>query len=432
MSAPGQAYPHAVTDLPVHDIRETLGRLIRLATGPACSRSLVNAAWQALRRPLAVVDGNGASIASAPANGAADAAMRVAMTCAVGAGDPPSDWTVRRLDEEDRTVGWMAVHRSEVLSDDDEAVVEALSGLLAAQLGRAALRRSVTVERQVALRKRVIIDPGPDVAGVLADGEAIGVHFAPAYLPSVIVWGEGDLSGAALAEATQEWQAEAPPGSFLVVCDGTLALLYADWTLGTLLQRAVEMTVERTAAILSRQRPPLEARGVVGERSVPIERLYAHVRTLRQVGPYATLAAAGSRVHPLRHFAVDRVLEGVNASRAHSFVSQWIGPLLAYDDRQGSTLANTLALALEYPTLDDAARAAFMHRNTFRRHLQLALELIHADLEDPDQRLALHLALKLHRHLKMAAEPRRVIDAPRRAPRTRARPERQAPPRTGT
>ena len=40
-------------------------------------------------------------------------------------------------------------------------------------------------------------------------------------------------------------------------------------------------------------------------------------------------------------------------------------------------------------------RAAFMHRNTFRRQLGKALELIDVDLTCPEERLALHVALKM-------------------------------------
>jgi DNA-binding PucR family transcriptional regulator len=38
-----------------------------------------------------------------------------------------------------------------------------------------------------------------------------------------------------------------------------------------------------------------------------------------------------------------------------------------------------------------------MHRNTFRRRLTQALELVETDLENPADRLALHVALKLRR-----------------------------------
>jgi len=388
---------------PPADVRATLARLIRLATGSECLRPLLDAAWQELQRPLAVVDAGGKAVVAAPLNGGADAAMRVARTCAAGPADPPPGWIARRLQDEERTVGWLAVRRPEVRSDDDEAIVEALSGLLAAQLGREVLRRSVLAERQAAIRQRAVTDSGSDVRGLLADAEALGVRFAPVYWPSLIVWPQGELSPATLEAATREWQAEASPGSFLVFWDGALAMLYADRTPGTLLQPDVEVAVGRTVSVLSFQRPPLEGHGVVGEQSVPIERLPGHVHVLRQLRPYATRTTAARPVVPVRRFALDRLLEGVNPARAQSFVGQCIGPLLAYDERHGSTLAATLELALEYPRRDDAARAAFMHRNTFRRRLQQALELVDADLDDPDQSLALHVALKLHRHPRLAA-----------------------------
>jgi hypothetical protein len=49
-----------------------------------------------------------------------------------------------------------------------------------------------------------------------------------------------------------------------------------------------------------------------------------------------------------------------------------------------------------------------MHRNTFRRHLTQALELVDTDLNDPDDRLTLLVALKLRRLLEL---PQQGTDA---------------------
>lgn len=396
------------------DMRDTLGRLIRLATGSECTRSLVDAAWQDLRRPLGVVDATGAIVASAPVNGHANAALQIAISVAAGLVDPPRGWIARRLHGENRTLGWLAIQQPDVISADDEAVVEALSGLLAAQLGRAELRRSVTAERQAAIRTRIVTEPGANIPALLAEAESLGVQLASAYWPSLIVWRHGELSPATLDAATHGWRRAAPPRSFLAGCDGALALLYADSRPGTLLQSDVEAATGQLVTILSRGRPPLEPRGVVGECSVPIERLNRHVHGLRKLRPYAERAAASPQVLSVRHFALDRLLENVDPARAQSFVNQCVGALLAYDERHGTSLASTLELALENPRRDEAARAAFMHRNTFRRRLQQALELVDGDLDDTDQRLALHVALKLHRHPAIAA-PRaaRATRAPR-------------------
>lgn len=398
------------TSPPARDVRETLGRLIRLATGSEGSRPLVDAAWQELGRPLAVVDATGAAVAAAPMNGGADAAMRLARTCAAGAAEPPPGWAARRLQEDERTVGWLVVHRADAGGADDEAVLDALSDLLASQLGRAALQRSAVAQRRDTIRERLLTDPGSDLTGLIAEAEAVGVHFAPVYWASLVVWRHAEVSPATLETAKRDWQTEAPPGSFSVFADGALGLLYADKAPGTLSAPEVELSVKRIVAILATQRPPLDAHGIVAEQSVAIARLYAQVHLLRQLRPYATRPTAGPPVLPVRRFALDRLLEGINPARAQAFVGQCVGTLLAYDERHGSGLASTLELALEYPRRDDAARAAFMHRNTFRRRLQQALELIDADLDDPDQRLALHVALKLHRRPRAGASELRPGD----------------------
>lgn len=418
-----------VTPPPARDLQVTLGRLIRLATGSEGSRPLVDAAWQELGRPLAVVDATGTAVAAAPMNGGADAAMRVARTCAAGPADPPPGWVARALQQDDRTVGWLVVHRADVGGEDDEAVLGALSDLLAAQLGRAALQRSVVAQRREAIRERLLTDPGSDPAGLIAEAESLGVHLAPVYWASLVVWRQAEVSPVTLEAAEYDWQAEAPLGSFSLFVDGALVLLYADKRPGTLLAPEVELSVKRTVAILARQRPSLDAHGIVAEQSVPIARLCAQVHLLRQLRPYATRPTAGSPVLPVRRFALDRLLEGVNPARGRAFVGQCVGPLLAYDERHGSDLASTLELALKYPRRDDAARAAFMHRNTFRRRLQQALELIDADLDDPDQRLALHVALKLHRRPEPGTSAVRPVD---RGERPRVAPLRTSGPRART
>jgi hypothetical protein len=59
-----------------------------------------------------------------------------------------------------------------------------------------------------------------------------------------------------------------------------------------------------------------------------------------------------------------------------------------------------------------------MHRNTFRHRLKQATDVLGDDLEDPDVRLAVHVALKLRRALPApAARPERARrHAARRAP----------------
>ena len=97
--------------------------------------------------------------------------------------------------------------------------------------------------------------------------------------------------------------------------------------------------------------------------------------------------------------AVDEPLvtltRSLDAHHARSFVEGQLAPLIEHDRRHGTDLLGVLELALDADSHTAAAEAAYMHRNTFRRHLRRALDLIDVDLGCPEQRLALHLALKI-------------------------------------
>jgi hypothetical protein len=74
-----------------------------------------------------------------------------------------------------------------------------------------------------------------------------------------------------------------------------------------------------------------------------------------------------------------------------------------------------LEAALDFPRHDLAASRCFMHRNTFRHRHQQATEKLGYSLEDPDVRLAVHVALKLRNVLPRPE--RAATSGPRRDPR---------------
>jgi hypothetical protein len=94
-------------------------------------------------------------------------------------------------------------------------------------------------------------------------------------------------------------------------------------------------------------------------------------------------------------YPLARVLDGIDPRDARLFVHDQLAALADYDREHGTDLLRVLELALDHHDRNDAARAAFMHRNTFRRRLRQAENLVGADLACPEERLALHLALKL-------------------------------------
>lgn len=375
-----------------------LRRFIQLASESESCRPLVNAVWRDLHRPLAVVDRRGSSVAVAPLDGGGTQALALASRFAQGlTAQLPSDWTARRLVYDRSTLGWMVIGRRDSLSPPDDELLDALCGLVSGQLGRATLRQTILAERQAALRHRLVMDAGVDPAAARAEAHSLELRLADLLWPSIVFCGRGEVAADTLGGIAHAWEEQAPAGSFSVPWDDAVVLLYADDAAGGVPRGDVERVVRHTLRIAGAQRPSLDARAIVGEVSVPIDRVHGQLCLLRRLRRYSMRTTEARPVMRVRDFALDRLLEQVNGPSRQSFVEQCVGKVIAYDKQHGSTLTETLELALEYPRRDDAARAAYMHRNTFRRRLQQALDLVDADLDDCDQRLAVHVALRLHR-----------------------------------
>jgi PucR C-terminal helix-turn-helix domain len=139
----------------------------------------------------------------------------------------------------------------------------------------------------------------------------------------------------------------------------------------------------------------------------------------------------------VRQFGLERLLSGsLEEDRARAFVDEQLGRLLAWDERYRSGLLVVLEAALDFPRRDEAAGRCSMHRNTFRQRLRQAETLLGGDLDDPEARLAIHVALKLRRVLAPdGGNPRRRASppGPDRLPSPRSRrtgAETEATPRT--
>jgi DNA-binding PucR family transcriptional regulator len=153
-------------------------------------------------------------------------------------------------------------------------------------------------------------------------------------------------------------------------------------------------TVAEVARALHDRRPEARIHTVIGQRVRPGEDLEAVASRLSRVERQA--AARGCEpVASARHYSLACLLERLDVRDATAFVQEQLAGLAGYDREHGTSLLRVLELALDHPDRNAAARAAFMHRNTFRRQLRTALDLIGADLDCPEERLALHLALKM-------------------------------------
>jgi sugar diacid utilization regulator len=80
-----------------------------------------------------------------------------------------------------------------------------------------------------------------------------------------------------------------------------------------------------------------------------------------------------------------------------------LGALARHDAASGTEYVETLCTYLDaFGDIPRAARAANVHPNTFRYRLRRLVELSGLDLDDPDERLLVHLELRLAAHDKRA------------------------------
>lgn len=114
------------------------------------------------------------------------------------------------------------------------------------------------------------------------------------------------------------------------------------------------------------------------------------ITTSRELGMYRLFAHVG----------------GMEALR--SAVRETIGPLLDADARDGSDLLNTLHTFLEHDRrIAETARALHLHVNTLRYRVERISRLLGADLDDPENRFFVLLALRLRGIVGVTAESTR-------------------------
>ncbi|MFP5361572.1 MAG: PucR family transcriptional regulator [Thermoleophilia bacterium] len=370
-----------------------LQRLVRLASESDSCRPLLERARRDLRRPLAVVARDGTTVAVAPPGSATDrmvsAARGLARDPAAGL---PHGWEALELRGAERRQGWLVAGPPDEPGAECSVrpdVLGALAALVSGQLTRGALRSTIRCQRRTALLRRIVFDGGGDTPAARAEAYDLGVRLADCYWLALVTGAQSH------ADVGAAWQHAAPPGALTVRCDAGVLLLYPSRPQGGTLRAEVARAVSGALEALG---PGVQA--IVADEPATLARLPAHARLLRRLGRYPghTHTHGDDLVRGVHDFALDELLEHVGAAHARSFVRQSLGPLIDHDAQAGDELARTLELALEHPRREDAARAGFMHRNTFRRRLQQALDLIGGDLDDPDQRLTLHLALRMHRH----------------------------------
>jgi sugar diacid utilization regulator len=215
-----------------------------------------------------------------------------------------------------------------------------------------------------------------------------------AYRPCLLTWARGRPTEA-LIERMRRAALASDRRSLLVPLDrATQVLLLAEDSAGRPNAEGVGQAVHSVVDAVRALRPDARIHAVVGERMAPGERLANAAGRLRRLARRAP-ARPDNDVVWARRCSLASLLDTLDPRQAAAFVEEQLAGVRAYDREHGTNLQRVLELALDHPNRSMAASAAFMHRNTFRRQLGKALELAEVDLGDPEERLALHVALKL-------------------------------------
>jgi PucR C-terminal helix-turn-helix domain len=358
---------------------------------------------------VGLVDPAGEVLAHAPDDEHGQRAEAVARAAARNGLVAPPGWHIVRLGDS-VTLGFLAIGTGGASDAEIYTLLDLLPPLFAEQLTRGVLLS----RQQGAFLRRLISDPGLSADEERREAAELGITLANAYWPGVLVWRNVPPS-ADVVVAVQREARRLAGGSLTVVFDRRLVLLHGGDLADGDLRRPPEEWFEALVSKARSLAPSSRAQAIIAEGPIELEALAASVAQLAGSSRFGPLVEEDRPVVSVRQFGLDRLLWD-NIARVHAerFVQERLGGLIAWDRDHGTKLVAVLEAALDYPRADQAATKCFMHRNTFRHRLHQAVQVLGDELDDPDTRLAVHVALKLRALLQARAgsrHPTRTLGA---------------------
>jgi sugar diacid utilization regulator len=381
---------------------EPVASLVRVAVESDAPEQLVSAAQHALGKPLGLVGPAGEALGRAPAGEAGDRALAIARAAATNRlVAPPGWWIVDVARAASAPFGYLAIGDQDGKEDPSGQLVELVSTLIADQLQRVALLRG----RMSELLRRLVSDSEVGPARARREAAGCGLALADAYWPAILGW-RGPAPRPEVAEAIEREARESASGALSVVLVERTVLLHprSDGRGGG----AALDWFRRVARGAQRLAPTARPQVIVGERELGLAELSGGVAELDALWAIGPRAEDDQPIVSVRHYALDRFLTRMaETPEASEFVRQQIGPLIDWDRQHHGDLLTVLEAGLDAPRHELAAARCFMHRNTFRNRFRHATKILGDNLEDPEVRLAVHVALKLRRILAPRKPPPR-------------------------
>jgi hypothetical protein len=364
----------------MRDLPASLTSLLDAALGGDDPEDLLELAHRELGGPVGLVGRAGQPLAHAPHGDGGDRALAVAAAGARSRLVAPPGWTIVPIEHAAVDLGVLAYGGSR----------EPLLDLVVTLLGDQLQRRELLRGRNEELLRRLVSEKGADVAELRRDAAELGFELASAYWLAVLSWHHA-LPRPAVIDTIER---EAGLDGLIVRRARRLVLMQPasggprpDW---------FERVVGRARALAR----SAGAQAVAADTPVELGAVGARAAELEALSQLAPRTEGEAPVISARRYALDRLLvHAVGRPEAQAFVTEQLGPLIAWDREHNGTLLTVLEAALDFPRHEQAAARCYMHRNTFRHRLRQATEILHEDLGDADRRLALHVALKLQKAL---------------------------------
>jgi sugar diacid utilization regulator len=372
-----------------------------------CGR-FIAAAESELGQALGLAAASGEPLAYAPDDTRGRRALAVATAAARTTVVPPQSWRVVPITHAGTRLALLAVGGGAAGNGAHEKLLELITALLREQLTRAALVRSQTAS----FVRRLVSAPDMGAERARDEARAVGVALADAYWPAVLTCSSAAPRPELAARIDREAR-RSVPDSLTATVNGHIVLLRPAGDPASEVSAWLERLVARARAFM----PSSRAHIIASEAPVPLSELNGRVTQLLRLSAFGPRANPARPLMSARQFALEALLwEHLTTPDARRFVEDRLGALIAWDRSHDSDLLGVLEAALDFPRHDQAARRCFMHRNTFRHRLRQATDVLGHDIEDPDVRLAVHVALKLRRgpasRAADAADPRATSSPP--------------------
>ncbi len=301
---------------------------------------------------------------------------------------------------------------ADALVDFDLLAVSRLAAVCAVELSKE--------DAVLAAEQRVQGDLMDDILRAGSDPEqvarpAMRAGLSPTGTFGVVVIGiDGEVPGATIAEVAASIQrlvrdrgspalCRAGDSEVVVVCE------VAAGTAGTggVAHDAAEL--DRSLRVVARAIADLAAARLAGTPTgagvsrphSPLGALPEAIREAREAWRIGRRVNGAGTLAAYADLRLDRVLYALrDAPELRQFCDQSLGTLIEYDRRSGQNLVATLeAFFACHGNLSQAAIRLQLHRNSLLYRIGRIEEVGAIDLEDPETRLALHVALKARRLL---------------------------------